>query len=134
STETLAEPTFAPMLLTDSALPSTTIASDCTCGVASSVITTANACLPALDPLPMLILPPCLTQVTVAGSKPARALPPTRTCAPPPPVETLDAGPAEWPPLEHAIRADAQPMAPIAVARRRFTSTSFHSCHRPVGG
>jgi len=44
----------------------------------------------------------------------------------------VDVGLAVWPPLEHAVRADAQPMAPIAVARRRFTWTSFHSCRRPV--
>src|SRR5271167_3854312 len=118
STATLAEPTLAPMLLTDSALPSTNIARDCTCGVASSVITTANACLPPEDPLPMSILPPCLTQVTAAGSKPPKGLPPTRTCAAPPPVETLDAGLldaglAVWPPLEQATSADAQPRVAI---------------------
>jgi hypothetical protein len=46
-------------------------------------------------------------------------------------VETLDAGLAVWPPLEHAISADAQPMAPIAVAKRRFTGLpSIHVAAR----
>src|SRR5262249_40887145 len=103
-----------------------------TFGVASSVITTASACCLPVDPLPMLILPPCLTQVTEAGSKPARSLPATLTCAGLLlPVATL-AGPAEWPPFEQATRADAQPMVPIAAARRRFTGVpSF--MRRPVG-
>src|SRR5437763_17088867 len=95
-------------LLTDSALPSTTIASDSTFGVAPSVITTASPCRPPLEPLPMSILPPVLTHVTEAGSRPAKSVPPTLTCAPPPLATlgaVLDAGLAVWPPLEHPTSA-----------------------------
>src|ERR1700752_3966988 len=123
------------LLLPDSALPSTTSASDSTFGVAWSVITTANACRPPVDPLPMSILPPVLTQVTDAGSKPGRSVPPTLTWVPPPVAmlgAVLDAGPAVWPPLEQATSADAQPRVPIDAARRRFTAfPSF--MRRPVG-
>src|SRR5437588_7220436 len=103
------------LLATDNALPSTTSASDSTFGAASSVITTASACRPPVDPLPMLILPPVLTHVTEDGSTPARSVPATLTCAPVP-VATLgavlEAGPAVWPPLEQptsATEAAAQP-------------------------
>src|SRR5947209_18396183 len=112
-------------LLTDKALPSTNRASDSTFGVASSVITTANACWgPPVEPLPMSILPPVLTQVTDDGFRPARSVPPTLTCAGLPMAAlgaVLDAGAAVWPPLEHPTSADAQPRVPIAPTRRRFT-------------
>jgi hypothetical protein len=87
-----------------------------------------------VDPLPMSILPPCLTQVTHAGFKPGRLLPPTWTCAPLPAAlgAVLEAGPAVWLPLEQATSADAQPRVQIAAARRRFTGfPSF--ARRPVG-
>src|SRR5271163_1976113 len=117
------------LLLTAKALPSTTSASDWTCGVASSVITPANACWPPVEPLPMSILPPCLTQVTDAGFTPARAEPPTVTCVPLLPLELeLDAVLAVWPPLEQATSAAAQPRVPIAPARRRFTGDFLPSC------
>src|SRR6516225_11412200 len=118
------------VLVTDSALPSTKSASDSIFGVASSVITTATACwAPAAvgAPLPMSILPPVRTQVTAAGFRPARSVPPTLTCAPVPPAmatlgaalgaalgAVLDAGLAVWPPLEQPTRAEATPRVPIA--------------------
>ena len=47
----------------------------------------------------MSILPPCLTQVTEDGFKPAKSLPPTLTwaCVPEATDAVLDAGAAEWP-------------------------------------
>src|SRR6516225_8977920 len=105
-------------LLTDKALPLTTRASDSTFGVASSVMTTASACwAPPVEPLPMSILPPVLTQVTDAGFRPARSVPPTSTRALVPVAAlgaVLDAGLAVWPPLEQPTSADAQPRVPIA--------------------
>src|SRR5947209_7481811 len=125
-------------LLTDKALPSTKTASDSTDGGFASVITTASACWgPPVVPLPMSILPPVLTQVTADGFRPARSVPPTLTCAlVPVPVEALgaalDAGLADWPPLEHPTSADATPRVPIAPTRRRFTA--FPSLMRRPNG
>src|ERR1700722_14013497 len=119
------------MLLTDNALPSTTKASESTLGVASSVITTANACCgPPVEPLPMSILPPCLTQVTEDGFNPARSLPPTLTwaCVPEatdapldPGAALLDPGAAEWPLSEQATSTVARLRVPIPATRRLFT-------------
>src|ERR1700739_1373543 len=141
STTTLAEPTDMPMpLVTDSALPSTNSASESTFGGVPSVITMASGCLaPLVDPLPISILPPVLTQVTEPGFTPGRSAPPTLNWSPLPLATLgaeldagLDAGLAGWPPLEQATRADAQPRVPIAPTRRRFTAfPSF--MRRPVG-
>src|SRR6476620_3461389 len=111
-----------PMLLTASALPSTTMPSDSTDGVAASVITMPRPCWPPMAPLATVILPACLTQVTELRSRPARSLPSTLTSVLPPvlacvsPADAVDALLSS----EHPTRSAAPSSSPSAPATTRF--------------
>src|SRR4051812_31587487 len=114
------------LLVTASALPSTTMPSDSTVGVAPSVITMPRPCWPPTAPLATLILPPCLTQDTVLTSRPARSLPSTLTWVLPP-APALAAMLGAGPPLssEQPTSTATPAASPITPATTRFIDLPF---------
>src|ERR1700730_16721103 len=118
------------VLVTARALPSTDMPSESTVGGFASLITTARPAWPLTAPLATLILPPCLTQVTVLTFRPARSLPSTLTSVLPP-VLTCEAGPAAVagadPPLlsEQPTTTAAAAASPTTPTTTRFIDIPF---------